>query len=70
MTNKPREYYRFLIMEMIEDGILDQEQVIIAFINYMTDANIGEMMKLNGFLPDQELEDDEIEPDLEWEEFK
>lgn len=45
------------LLEMIEEGMLDKDTVIMACIKYMSEDDVAEMMRINEMLP----EDDENE---------
>lgn len=51
-----REYTNKLL-EMVEEGILDKDMVIMAFAKYMTEDNIKDMMEANDMLEDEEEDD-------------
>jgi len=53
-----REYTNQLL-EMIEEGMLDRDTVIMACVKYMSEDDVKDMMQMNEFLAD---EDD----DMEW----
>jgi len=46
------------ILEMIEDGILDKDTVILACLNYMSESEVQDMAECNEFLPTED-EDNE-----------
>lgn len=52
--SKPREFTNKLL-EMIEEGLLDRDNVIMACVKYMSEDEVKDMMHANEFL----LEDDE-----------
>lgn len=54
MTRK----YTNLLLEMIEDGLLDRDNVIQAFACYLSESDVYDMMRSNEFL-DEEDEDEE-----------
>ena len=45
------------ILELIEEGVLDQATVILACLKYMSEDEVADMARDNGFL--DSLEDDE-----------
>ena len=57
-----REYTN-LVLEMVEEGILDKDVVIMACLKYMSEAEVRDMAEANGFLPEDEEE--EIRSDYE-----
>ena len=56
--------YTEQLLEMIEDGILDRDAVIMACVKYMSEDEVRDMMEINEFVP--EAEEDEEEDDMEW----
>ena len=56
-----REYTNKLL-EMIEDGLLDKDLVIIAFCKYMSEDEVKDLMECNDFL----FEDEESEEVEKW----
>lgn len=59
-----RRYTRMLL-EMIESDMLDEQTVINACLNYMSEDDVKEMMRVNDFLPDDENDSEEINDDEE-----
>ena len=57
-----REYTN-LVLEMVEQGILDKDVVIMACLKYMSEAEVRDMAEANGFVPEDEEE--EIRSDYE-----
>ena len=55
----PRKYTNQLL-EMIEDGLLDRDTVIMACVKYMSESDVQDMMEANEFI-DEEDEDEEEE---------
>lgn len=49
VNNMVRKYTNKLI-EMIDDMILDREIVIIAFVKYMSEDDVKDMMEKNEFI--------------------
>ena len=54
--------YTEQLLEMIEDGILDRDAVIMAAVKYMSEDEVRDMMEINEFVPVEDEEDD----DMEW----
>jgi hypothetical protein len=46
---------------MIEEGLLDKDNVIMACVKYMSEDEVGDMMKCNEFLYEEDDEEDEEE---------
>jgi hypothetical protein len=56
--------YTEQLLEMIEDGILDRDAVIMAAVKYMSEDDVRDMMESNEFVPVEE--DEEEDDDMEW----
>ena len=70
MTRK----YTNMLLEMIEDGLLDRDTVIMACVKFMSEAEVQDMMEANEFIPEQFEDEDEDwdgQPDeaQEWYDF-
>lgn len=69
------------LLEMVDDGLLDKDIVIMACVKYMSEDDVRDMMFANGFDEDtndwdedhDEKEYDDYEPDVdeaqEWHDF-
>jgi len=55
-TITTREYTN-LLLERIEDGLYDKDQVIMACVKYMSEADVQDMMHCNEMLFDEDTED-------------
>lgn len=55
--------YTEQLLEMIEDGILDRDAVIMACVKYMSEDEVRDMMEINEFVPEAEEDEDD---DMEW----
>ena len=53
-----REYTNKLL-EMLEEGLLDKDTVIMACLKYMSEGEVADMMSCNEFLMDEEEEEDD-----------
>ena len=51
--------YTSRLLELIEDGMLDRDTVIMACVKYMSEDDVKDMMEINEFI----LEEDEDEDD-------
>ena len=51
--------YTSRLLELIEDGMLDRDTVIMACVKYMSEDDVKDMMESNEFI----LEEDEDEDD-------
>ena len=50
---KTRQYTE-AFLEMVQDGILDKDTVILACLKYMSDDEVRDMAEANGFFPEEE----------------
>jgi len=61
------------ILEMVEEGVLDRDQVIMACLKYMSEDDVADMAHANEFFYEEDEDDyeDEGEPseDDEWRDF-
>jgi hypothetical protein len=57
------------ILEMIEDGILDKDQVIMAALKYMSEDDVADMAHANDFFYDEDEDDGQPSWEQEWEDF-
>ena len=55
--------YTNMVLEMVDEGILDKDVVIMACLKYMSEAEVRDMAEANGFIPEDEEE--EIRSDYE-----
>jgi hypothetical protein len=55
--------YTNKLLEMIDDGLLDKDQVIQAFCSYMSESDVQDMMESNEMVDSEEEEEDEEEED-------
>ena len=55
--------YTNMVLEMVDEGVLDKDVVIMACLKYMSEAEVRDMAEANGFLPEDEEE--EIRSDYE-----
>ena len=62
--------YTSKLLDLIEDGMLDRDTVIMACVKYMSEADVQDMMEMNEFVVEQ---DEDNEPDVdeatEWADF-
>ena len=42
------------LLEMIEDGLLDKDVVILACVKYMSEDDVKDMMEYNEFIEEEE----------------
>ena len=48
--------YTEQLLEMIENGILDRDAVIMAAVKYMSEDEVRDMMEVNEFIYEEEEE--------------
>ena len=51
------------LLEMIEEGILDRDLVIMACVKYMSEDDVADMCHANEFFADDDDESEESEDD-------
>lgn len=51
--------YTNKLLEMVEEGLLNKDTVILAFCNYMPEADVKDMMESEGFIEEEEEDFDE-----------
>lgn len=58
------------LLELVEEGVLDPQTVLLAALNYMSESDVADMAESNEFLDsdDSDDEDDEDEEDSDEEE--
>jgi hypothetical protein len=49
------------ILEMVEEGVLNKDAVILACVNYMSEDDVADMAHCNGFIEEEETEEQEEE---------
>jgi hypothetical protein len=57
------------ILELIDEGVLRAETVVMAALKYMSEDEVADMAHINEFAQlweDEEEEDDDEEDDMEW----
>ena len=47
------------LLEMIENGLLDKDTVIMACVKYMSEDEVKDMMEYNDFIEEESEEDEE-----------
>lgn len=50
--------YSTILLQMVEEGMIDRDTVIMACVKYMSEADVRDMMECNEFI---EIEEDEEE---------
>jgi len=46
--------YTSLLLEMVEEGLLDKDIVILAFCKYLSESDVEDMMRTNEMLDHEE----------------
>ena len=60
MNTKTRQATNKLL-EMIEEGLLNKDQVILACVNYMSEYDVADMCHCNEFFPEPDEDETEEE---------
>jgi hypothetical protein len=47
------------LLELVEEGVLDRDAVILACVNYMSEDDVADMCRVNEFLEDEDEDEDE-----------
>ena len=50
--------YTNKLLEMVEEGILDRDNVILACVKYMSEDDVKDMMECNEFINEDEGSED------------
>jgi hypothetical protein len=61
--------YTEQLLEMIEDGMLDRDAVIMACVKYMSEDDVRDMMEINEFVPEEDEDDGQPTWEQEWADF-
>jgi hypothetical protein len=66
--------YTSKLLELVEDGMLDRDTVIMACVKYMSEDDVKDMMEANEFILEEDEDEDEEydgQPDeaQEWYDF-
>ena len=51
--------YTSRLLELIEDGMLDRDTVIMACVKYMSEDDVKDMMEHNEFIDEEDEDEDE-----------
>jgi hypothetical protein len=57
------------ILELVEEGILDRDTVIMACLKYMSEDDVADMAHANDFFYDEDEDDGQPSWEQEWEDF-
>ena len=60
MSNPTRKYTTMLL-DMIDEGVLDRDNVIMACVKYMSEDDVRDMMHANEMIMDDEDSEEEEE---------
>lgn len=47
------------LLEAVEEGLLDRDQVIMACVKYMSESDVADMCRINEFFPEYDEEEDD-----------
>lgn len=47
------------LLDLIDDGVMDRDLVILACLNYMSEDDVADMCRLNGYFEHDEEDDEE-----------
>ena len=61
-------YYTNMLLEMVDDGILDKDTVIMACVKYMSEDDVKDMMQCNEFI-EPETDEPDVDEATEWADF-
>ena len=53
MYSQCRKYTNKLL-QMVDDGIVDEDTIMLACLNYMSEHEVEDMMCINGLLEDED----------------
>lgn len=49
--------YTNMLLELVKDGMLDKDTVIMACLKYMSEDDVKDMMEANEFVVDEDFDD-------------
>lgn len=63
--------YTSKLLDLIQDGMLDRDTVIMACVKYMSEDDVQDMMEMNEFILEEDADEDDGQPDemQEWADF-
>ena len=63
--------YTSKLLELVEDGMLDRDTVIMACVKYMSEDDVKDMMESNEFILEEDEDEDDGQPteQEEWASF-
>ena len=61
--------YTSKLLDMIEDGLLDRDTVIMACVKYMSEDDVKDMMEHNEFIDEEDEDDGQPTEQEEWASF-
>ena len=53
--------YKNKLLQMVDDGIGDEDTIMLACLDYMSEHQVEQMMCINGWLEDEDEDEDEDE---------
>lgn len=51
------------LLELVEDGLIDKDNLIRSFACYLSEDDVHDLMRREGYLDDEESEEEEEEED-------
>ena len=61
-------FYTNMLLELVEEGMLGRDDVIMACVKYMSEDDVKDMMQSNEFIEPEEDEPD-VDEATEWADF-
>ena len=61
-------FYTNMLLELVEEGMLGRDDVIMACVKYMSEDDVKDMMQCNEFIEPEEDEPD-VDEATEWADF-
>lgn len=56
-----RREYTNKLLEMVEEGLLDKDMVIMACVNYMSEDDVRRMMEANEMVEEEDEDEDALD---------
>ena len=62
-------FYTNMLLELVEEGMLGKDDVIMACIKYMSEDDVKDMMQANEFIEPEDEDDGQPDEQQEWADF-
>lgn len=62
-------FYTNMLLELVEEGMLGKDDVIMACIKYMSEDDVKDMMQANEFIEPEDEDDGQPNEAQEWADF-